>query len=279
MSIGRRQWMIAALGAPLAAARKPFPMAVMASNLRQKSELEAIPVIGRLGFDAVQVSIGRAGADSELPLAIPENQRKLTEALRGSGVALSATYLDILHGNCLKNDKLAQRWVSDGITLTRRLGCDTLMIVFFGRCSLENRTEQDYTAGVLKELLPQAERAGVVIGFENAIPAGDNRRIHDQLASRAFKIWYDVGNATCLIREDAPKSIRMLGRERICQFHMKDKGYLGEGEVNMPAVFAAIREIGYTGPLTIEGSCPGPDAPAGMARNLAYLRRLESGRS
>ncbi len=266
--------MAGAAGATLCAARKPLPVAVMASNLRQKSELEAIPLIGRLGFDGVQVSIGRAEPGSPLPLSIAENQRQLTEAVRASHITLTATYLDILHHNCLKNDAVAQKWVSDGIKLTRQLGCGTLMIVFFGHCSLDNRAEQDYVAGVLKELLPQAERANVVIGFENTIPAADNRRIHDQLASRCFKIWYDVGNATSVIGENAPECIRMLGRERICQFHLKDKGYLGEGEVNIPAVLAAIRDIGYKGPLTIEGSCPGRDAPAGMARNLAYLRRL-----
>lgn len=275
MRISRRQWLGAAGGVTsLGVAYKRLPVAVMASNLRQKSELEAIPLAGRLGFDGVQVSIGRAQPGSPLPLAIAENQHRLIDACRTSHLTLTATYLDILHRDCLKNAPVAQTWVADGIRLTKQLGCRTLMIVFFDRCALDSRAEQDHTAGVLKELLPEAERAGVVLGFENTIPAADNRRIHDQLASRYFKIWYDVGNATSIIHENVPESIRMLGRERICQFHLKDKGYLGEGKVDIPAVLKAIHEIGYNGPLTIEGSCPGPDASADLARNLAYLRRL-----
>lgn len=274
MTISRRRWLAGTVGAALRGAGQALPVAVMAGNLGRKSELEAIPLVGRLGFDGVQVSIGRAEPGSPLPLAIAENQRRLVDACCGSHVKLTATYLDILHKNCLKDDPAAQKWVAGGIELTRQLGCGTLMIVFFGRCALDNRAAQDYTAGVLRELLPAAERANVVIGFENTIPAADNRRIHDQLASRSFKIWYDAGNATHIIHESAPESIRLLGRERICQFHLKDDTYLGEGDVDIPAVLAAIRDIGYSGPLTIEGSCPGRDAVAGAARNLAYLRRL-----
>jgi hexulose-6-phosphate isomerase len=270
-AISRRQLLAAALAAPL---RPPLQIGVMAGNLRQPTELAGIAEARRLGFDGVQVSLGRITEQDGLPLALAARRQPLTAALDAARMPLWSTYLDILHVNCLKNDKLARRWVVDGLEATRRLGAGTMMIVFFFKCSLTARADQDYTAGVLKELIPHASRAGVVLGFENDIPVADNVRMHDEIASDWFKIWYDVGNARNLIGEDPAASIRLLGRQRLCQLHFKDKTRLGEGPVDFPAVIRALRDIGYHGYATVEGSCPGPDVAADMARNLTYLRGI-----
>ena len=115
-----------------------------------------------------------------------------------------------------------------------------MTISFFGKCSVENRKELDYVADVFKELAPEAEKAGVMLGFENLLNAEDNARAMDRVASKAFKIYYDVGNSTNMVGVDAPKEIRWLGKDRICQFHFKDKGYLGEGKVNYAEVLKAL---------------------------------------
>ena len=100
-------------------------------------------------------------------------------------------------------------------------------------------------ASAFKELVPAAERAGVILGFENLLKAEDNARVMDIVQSKAFKIYYDVGNSTNMVSVDAAKEIRWLGRERICQFHLKDKAYLGEGAVQFRAVLR--RPLGRSG--------------------------------
>ncbi len=78
----------------------------------------------------------------------------------------------------------------EGVEITRQLGAHILMLVFFGKCALNGRTEMDAVVGPLKELAPHAEKAGVVLGFENVIPAADNLRILDQVGSRALQVFY-----------------------------------------------------------------------------------------
>src|SRR6185437_5912746 len=72
-----------------------------------------------------------------------------------------------------------------------------------------------------RDIAPAAEKAGVILGLEDTISAEDNVRIMERSKSPAVLTYYDVGNST----EggfDVQKEIRWLGKERICQFHLKD---------------------------------------------------------
>jgi sugar phosphate isomerase/epimerase len=143
--------------------------------------------------------------------------------------------------------------------------------VFFGKCALSSDSELDAVADRLKELAPLAEKAGIVLGFENTVSAAQNERVLDRVGSQALKVYYDIGNATNLSGFDAPAEIRRLGAARICQFHIKDKGYLGEGKVDVEASMRAMAEIGFRGFGMLETAVlttPEEDA----RRNLVYAR-------
>ena len=148
------------------------------------------------------------------------------------------------------------------------------MTVFFGKCALPERAEMDFVGAAFRDLAREAVKAGVVIGFENTLNAEDNARVQYQVNSPAFKIWYDVGNATNLVNVDAAKELRWLGRERLCQLHFKDAGYLGEGKVDFPAVLAALDAIGFAGYTHLETNSPSKDMQSDLARNLSYLQKL-----
>src|SRR5262249_2552730 len=127
---------------------------------------------------------------------------------------------------------------------------------------------------VLKELCPEAEKAGVVLGLEDTNSAEDNVRIMERAGSPALKTYYDVGNST----EggfDVVKEIRWLGGERICQIHLKDNPhYLGEGKIDFPAVMQAIHDIHFAGFANLETDCPSKSVENDMARNLKFVRAL-----
>src|SRR5947199_375882 len=99
---------------------------------------------------------------------------------------------------------------AEGIEITKALNAPVLMLVFFGKCQVLQRPELDRTIAVLKELAPEAERAGIILGFENTSSGADNRYALDQVKSKAFKVWYDVGNST-FNGYDVPAEIRALG--------------------------------------------------------------------
>jgi sugar phosphate isomerase/epimerase len=246
----------------------------MDTSLRLAGKPEAVEQAAKLGFEGIQLSIGRPDASGRLPLSNLDMQGRYQAAAKRHNIAIAGTYLDVLHVNCLKNDEQAKQWVREGIVITRNLGCKVLMIVFFGKCELKERTELDAVAAALKELAPEAGKAGVVLGFENTISADDDIFVLDKVGSNALQVYYDVGNATNIGGFDASAEIRRLGAKRICQFHFKDKGYMGEGKVDFPAVMRAIAEIGFEGFANLETSTVSGSVEADLRRNLEFIRGI-----
>ena len=270
-----RRSLLAATAAPLLAQRRAgLKIGVMDGVIRQKSKPEAIAVAKSFGVEGLQVALGRPKGSGPMPLEDRELQARYVAESGKHKLPIDATYIDILHVHCLKNDPLAPELVRKGIQITRNLNAGILMTVFFGKCSILNRQELDYVADAFQDLAREAERAGVILGFENLLNAEDNARAMDRVASDAFKVFYDVGNSTNRVGVDTPKEIRWLGRDRICQFHFKDNGYLGEGKVNFPEVLRAIADIGFRGYANLETKAPSGDMAADLKRNLNYLGNL-----
>jgi L-ribulose-5-phosphate 3-epimerase len=274
----RRRFLSGVVGlaaATSAFARKPaLQIGITDWNLNQTGMLEAVALARQLGFDAVQVSLGQKPVNDKLPLDDASlEERYLAEAKR-AGVKIDSTCLDILHINYLKSDPLGPKWVTDGIRVTRALKTQVMLLPFFGKGALRTPEEIDRVGDILRELGPEAEKAGVILGVENTISAADNVRILDRARSKAVKVYYDVGNSTeggfDIIRE-----IRTLGPERICQFHFKDEpNYLGEGKIDFPLVIHTILTIGYRGFANLETSAPSHSMEGDLRRNLAYVHRL-----
>lgn len=276
MTISRRTFLQASLAAPaLAAARKPrFKLGVTDWNLRLAGKIEAVAVAKKLGFEGVEVSLGRKVVGDKLPMDNADLQQQYLAAAREHGIAIAGTCLDVLHVNYLKSDKLGQRWIAEGIPITKKLNARVMLMPFFGNGALKTREEMDYVGDVLKELAPEAVKAGVLLGLEDTISAEDNVRIMERSKSPAVQTYYDVGNSTSN-GFDPVKEIRWLGKSRICQIHLKDNpGYMGEGKIDFPAVLKAMADIGFDGFANLETSSPSKDVEADMRRNAAYIRKL-----
>lgn len=246
---------------------------VMDTVFRMAGKPESVALAKMLGLTAVQVTLGRSADGKTLPLEDPAIQNAWVAASKEHGIPLDSTYLDVLHADCLKDNPNAPMWVRKGIEITRRLNAGVLMMVFFGKCQVLQRAELNRVIGLFRELTPEAKRAGVTLGFENTSSGEDNRYAIDQVQSDAFKMWYDVGNST-FNGYDVPKEIRALGRDRICMFHFKDRGYLGEGQVKMPEILQAIDEIRFSGYANLETNSPSGNVEADTRRNFEYLKKL-----
>jgi sugar phosphate isomerase/epimerase len=241
--------------------------------MRLAGKVEAVALARKLGFDGVEVSLGRNAGENRLPLDKAEVQAQYLAAAKEHKIALAGTCLDILHVNYLKNDKLGQKWVADGIPITKKLNAKVMLMPFFGKGALATKEEMDYVGDLLRDLAPEAKKAGILLGLEDTISAEDNVRIMERSRSSVVKVYYDVGNSTNN-GFDPVKEIRWLGKDRICQVHLKDKGYLGEGAIDFPKVVKALEEIGYKDFANLETSSPSKSIEADMARNLAFIRKL-----
>jgi sugar phosphate isomerase/epimerase len=254
--------------------RARLKIGVMDTVFHQASNPQAVATAKQLGLAGVQVTLGKSKDGKTLPLEDAALQQAWTAASRHYGIPLDSTYLDMLHQDCLKNNPNAPMWIRKGIGITKNLGAPVLMLVFFGKCDVLKRDELDRVIDLIQELAPEAERAGVILGFENTSPGVDNRYAVDKVGSKAFKVWYDVGNSTAN-GYDVPAEIRALGRERICMFHFKDRGgYLGEGKVNMPEILKAIDDIGFDGYANLETNSPSGDVITDTRRQFEYVKRL-----
>lgn len=244
-------------------------------NLKLTGDTEAVELSKRIGFDGVEISLGRKPSGDRLPLADPDVQQRYLDESRKHNVPIVSTCLDILHVNFLKSDPLGQKWVMDSIPITRKLGARVILLPFFGNGRMLTRAELDFVADFLKkEAAAEATRAGVVLGLENTNSAEENAYILDRVQSDAVRVYYDVGNSTGG-GFDVVGEIGWLGRDRICQFHLKDNPhYLGEGSINFPAVIKAIAAIGFKGVANLECSAPSGSVEQDMKRNLAYIRGL-----
>jgi len=264
-----------ALPALASPAKVRFKVGVTDWNLKLEGKIEAIALAKQLGFDGVQISIGK-GTDT-LPLSDPVRQKAFLDESRREDLPIESLCLEILHRNYLKSDPLGQRWVADSIPIAKAMGVRVVLLPFFGKGALDTPAEMDKVGDILKEIAPAAEKAGVILGLEDTISARDNVRIMDRTQSPAVLTYYDVGNSTNN-GFDVVKEIRWLGAARICEVHLKDNPhYLGEGTIDFKAVIDALADIGFDRWAQLETDCPS-SVDADMRRNLKYVRNLIAAR-
>jgi sugar phosphate isomerase/epimerase len=209
-----------------------------------------------------------------MPADNPEVIARYLSLSKQKKIPIDGTCVDRLHDNGLKSDPLAPKWVLDSIRLTKALDTEVLLLPFFSRWALQTKEEMDYVGDALRDLAPEATKAGVLLGLEDTISAEDNVRIMERSRSASVLVYYDVGNST-EAGFDPVKEIRWLGKERICQFHLKDNPhYLGEGTIQFRPIMQAIREIGFSGYANLETDAPSKQLEADMRKNLAYIREV-----
>lgn len=258
------------------AKRVKFKIGATDWNLRQEAKVDSIGLAKRIGFDGVQVSLG-IGED-KLPLSDPAVQQEFLIKSESVGLPLASVCLNTLHRNILKSDPLGQRWVADAIPIAKNLGVKVILLPFFGRGALKSRAEMDYVGDVLREIAPAAEKARVTLGLEDTLSAKDNVLIIERTKSPAVLVYYDVGNSTNN-GFDILREIRWLGRERICEVHLKDNPhYLGQGKIDFAAVIDILADIGFDQWAQLECDSPSGSVENDMAINLNYVRRIAAER-
>lgn len=221
-----------------------------------------------IGLDGVQVDLG--SLENEMHLRRPEIQQSYLAAARKTGVAIGGLALGALNKTALKSEPRAAIWLHDSIATARALGVKVILIAQFHNGDLKgDALGIDRTVGLLQELAPRVEQAGLILGLENYLSAEENLAILDRINSPAVQVYYDTGNSTDK-GYDIYSEIRQL-KGRICEFHAKDgKFMLGAGRVDFQKVRAAIDDIGYRGWIHIEAA-----APNGIATDYpAHLKLL-----
>jgi L-ribulose-5-phosphate 3-epimerase len=261
---------------PLLAApeRRSYRVGACDWSIGKMANPGSFEVARQIGLDGVQVSLGSAADD--MKLRRPEVQKEFLEAARKAGVTMASLAIGELNNIPYKKDPRTEAWVSDSIDVMQALGVKVILLAFFGNGDLVgDQAGTDEVVSRLKKAAPKAEKAGVILALESWLSAEDTLRIMDRVGSPAVKMYYDVCNSTDR-GYDIIKEIRRLGKKNICEFHLKENGFLlGKGKVNLPQVREAIEDIGYEGWLVIEGAVPPKAAMLeSYTANCRFVREL-----
>ncbi|WP_396627630.1 sugar phosphate isomerase/epimerase family protein [Luteitalea sp.] len=255
-----------------------FRVGVTDWNLRSEANPASFALAKRLGFDGVQVSLASGRGAGRAPITDDLVKQYVAQS-REHALPITSTCLNILHTNYLKSDALGPKRVAEGIALTKAIGVEVMLLPFFGDGALKTPDEMDRVGDILRELAPDAQKAGVILGLEDTISARDNVRIMDRAKSPAVLTYYDVGNST-VNGHTVIEELRWLGRDRICEVHLKDNPhFMGEGTIDFPGVIDALADIGFARWAVLETSSPTKMLEDDMRRNLAFTRGLVTARA
>jgi sugar phosphate isomerase/epimerase len=282
MKIDRRELLGSVLGGALLSVLGPRGLAAAAPKIRiagcdwslgKAGHPASFALAQEAGLDGVEISCGNP--KDALPLAAPERLKSFQEASEKSGLPIASTCLEVLHRDPLKSHPNAPKWVAQAIEPTQKLGARVILLPAFFKNSYDTREEQQTVADRLKELAPQAEKAGVVLGLENVLPAEDNAWILDKVGSPAVKVYYDVENPVEIKKYDPLRELAFLGKDRLGQIHLKDKApVFGEGRIDFPKVIETILKTGFEGWLVIETYQTPKDVKGVFSKNAAFIRKL-----
>lgn len=222
------------------------------------------------GFEGIELAYALEGPIG--PESSREDMRSVVQLAEQVGIDVCSLATGVLwQFNLVSEDKeereTAQAHVRKCLELAAALGVDTALVVpgFTGPFQAGPPVVCDYAAAytralrALQDLGTVAARNGVYIGVENVWNKFLNspmemRDFIDRVGHPYVQSYFDVGN---VLRTGYPQHwIRVLG-PRIKKVHFKDyKANVGTldgfvellgGDVDYPAVMAALREVGYDG--------------------------------
>lgn len=229
-----------------------------------------------IGLHGVQVNLGRE--KDGLHLRQTEVQQQYLAESKRTGIPIASLAIGELNQVPYKSDPRTEQWVSDSIDVAKALGVNIILLAFFAGNDLRSDTAgKAEVVRRLRKVVPKAEKLGITLGIESYLSAAEHLELMQQVGSPAIKVYYDFRNSATA-GYDIYKEIKQLGKDNICELHIKEDGkLLGQGTIDWPKVRRTLDEIGYVGNgwMQIEGANPeGADILTSYRHNLAFLKKV-----
>ena len=234
---------------------------------------EAAALAKRCGFGAIELNLDE---DGEVGLTTTESDaRELRDAVEGQGLQIAGVATGLYWRYPPTSDdpavrRRAQDVAKRQLAMAAALGAGAILVVpgkageMMGGPVVRYDIAYARAEEFLAALAPEAESARVHLAIENVwnkllLSPLEMKRFVEGPNSDHVGVYFDVGNI--LLYGYPEHWIEILG-PRIRRVHLKDfrrsvgtlDGFvdIGSGDVDWPAVGAALRGIGYQGPLTAE---------------------------
>lgn len=257
--------------------------------------LDAIDLLAGAGYDGVALTLDAGHLDPlrATPSAVRRVRRRLAE--RGLACVVETGGRFVLdparkHWPTLLSNEGAERrrdLLERCIAVAADLGAPVVS-TWSGAAEPGSGREENLArlADALGGLAERAAASGVVLGFEPE-PAMflDTLALWGELKSRvphpALRLTLDVGHVLCEPGGDPAEAVRGHAAE-LATVQVEDmvRGVhehlpFGRGDLDLPAVLGALREVGYGGLVGVELSRDSHRAPEAVRESLAALRAAE----
>lgn len=251
---------------------------------------------GRLGFECIELD-WHAPADA-LPGGVmsPSMRLMMQKTARYNGVAIQSVAAHFLNNGGIASADAAvvsagMLNIRRGIELCASIGASVLLVPFFFHGEIVGDDGIARLTDNLARLASDAASAGVKLGIENTLTAAQNATIVDAVNSPFVGVYWDMANGVAC-GYDAIADVHTLGK-RLVQVHAKEFKHdggvrgtrakprfdllnatpLGQGDIPVPGVIAALKAVGYTSAIVLETGDFGNHHASAQAA-CAYLKSL-----
>lgn len=254
--------------------RRKFKIGACDWSLGKGSDIGAFDVAKEIGLEGIMVDMGNE--QNNLHIRQKEIQDAYLSTSAKTKIAISSLALGIYNRIPFHSDKRVQEWVSGSIDAAAAMQAKLVLLAFFNASDLRKDDSRKAAAiQHLRVLIPYAESKGVILGVESYLNAQEHIALMDKVGSENLKVYFDFRN-TADAGYDPIAEFKKLGKDRICELHMKENGFLlGEGTVDWDGVSKAVQKTKYKGSgwMHIEGANPkGSNIVESYRQNLSYLR-------
>lgn len=256
--------------------RKKLAIGACDWSIGKSSDLGAFAVAKEIGLKGIQVNLG--SDQNNLHLRQRSRQDAYLAESKRTGVRIASLAIAELNRVPYKSEPRTEEWVWDAVDVASNLDVEVILLAFFSNNDLRNDHKgKEEVVRRLKMVAPKADKKGVILGIESYLSAEEHMDIIQKVGSKSVKVYYDFRNSADA-GYDVVKEIRWLGKDAICELHMKENGFLlGKGTIDWWAVGEALMEMDYYGDgwVQIEGARPeGADIVDSYKQNHAYLQEI-----
>jgi sugar phosphate isomerase/epimerase len=258
---------------------------------------DALELLAEVGYESVAITLDHHCLDPYAAGLAAEVQRMRTllERLKlASIIETGARFLldpRVKHEPTLLSPTSEERarridFLKRSIDIAGDLGSDAVSFwsgILRERIPAERALER--LAAGCAEVIDYASRKNVRLAFEPEPgmfieSLADFRRLLKRVDGAIFGLTVDIGHVQCVETASIADCLREWG-DRLFNVHIEDmcRGVhehlrFGEGEIDFPPVFAALKEIGYQGGLYVELSRHSHMAPEVVRESYDFLRRF-----
>lgn len=242
-------------------------------SIGKSADVTGIELAHRIGLEGIQVNLGSEA--NNLHVRQAEIQKAYLEASKKFKVKIASLAIGELNNVPYKSEPRTEQWVWDSIDVAKAFDVNVILLAFFAKNDLRNdELGKKEVVRRLKMVAPKAEKMGVILGIESYLSAEEHMEIIQQVGSPNVKVFYDFRNSADA-GYDVIKEVKWLGKENICELHMKENGVLlGAGTLDWQKICETLLAMDYYGDgwMQIEWSMPkDADVVECYKHNLQFL--------